>query len=242
MFDLEADLAMQSLSRVNPSARISLGLADTMPQRPALAAKVAQCISEFSNIETMLPVLLAFLLSADAQTALAMFGSLENRAAQLRLLNTAAEEILDEDRFDCWTVLLAKFIKPTMKERDRFAHWSWGYSVDLRDALLLAKPIEKARAQWEATTPPKTAQIARDKVYVFTAADFDRTISRLNDTAELLEAFLKSVWPEPSPSERDRYHQALCNEPRFHGLLLAHKGQKSGQQSQPLSQSPDRNG
>src|ERR1700722_4250078 len=177
---------MQLLSRVHPSARISLGLPDTMPQRPLLAAKIAQCISELSNIETMLPVLLAFLLSADAKTALAMFGSLENRAAQLRLLNTAAEEILDEDRFDCWTVLLTKFVKPTMKERDRFAHWSWGYSRDLPDALLLAEPIEKARAQWEATSPPKLlAHIARDKVYVFSAADLDRTIGRLNDTADL---------------------------------------------------------
>src|ERR1700746_1444813 len=98
----EADFAMQLLSRVHPTARISLGMPDTMPQRPSLAAKVAQCISEFSNIETMLPVALAFLLSADAETAIAMFGSLENRAAQIRLLNTAAEKILDEDRFDCW--------------------------------------------------------------------------------------------------------------------------------------------
>lgn len=177
----EADFAMQLLSHVHPTARITLGLADTMPQRPILAAKVAQCISEFSNIETMLPVVLAFLLSADAETAIAMFGSLENRAAQLRLLNTAAEKILDEDHFDCWTVLLAKFIKPVMNERDRFAHWAWGYSPDLPDALLLAKPIEKARAQWEATSPPKPPIIARNKVYVFNASDFDRAIGRLND-------------------------------------------------------------
>jgi hypothetical protein len=121
---------MQVLSRVSSSARVTVGLADTMPKRPALAAKVAQCISEFSNIETMLPVLLAFMLKSDPKTALAMFGSLENRAAQLRLLNAAAEQVLDEDRFDCWTVLQAKFIKRCMKERDRFAHWAWGYSPD----------------------------------------------------------------------------------------------------------------
>ena len=207
-----------------------------MPQRPILAAKVAQCISEFSNIETMLPVVLAFLLSADAETAIAMFGSLENRAAQLRLLNTAAEKILDEDHFDCWTVLLAKFIKPVMNERDRFAHWAWGYSPDLPDALLLAKPIEKARAQWEATSPPKPPIIARNKVYVFNASDFDRAIGRLNDSADLLEAFMKSIWPEPSGPERVLYHQALRNEPRFHELLLAHKAQKNAQQSQSPSQ------
>jgi hypothetical protein len=230
---------MQALSRVHPTARIAIGLPDTMPQRPILAAKIAQCISEFSNIETMLPVLLAFLLSADAKTAIAMFGSLENRAAQLRLLNTAAEEILDEDRFDCWTILLTKFIKPAMKERDRFAHWSWGYSIDLPDVLLLTEPLEKAIVQWTATQAPfAIPQISRNKVYVFKGADFDRTIRRLNDTAELLEAFLKSIWPEPSPAERVLFHQTLRNEPRFRELLLAHKARKSAQQSQPQSLPP----
>jgi hypothetical protein len=171
-----------------------------------------------------------------------MFGSLENRAAQLRILNAAAEQVLDEDRFDCWTVLQAKFIKRCMKERDRFAHWAWGYSPDLPDALLLAEPIEKARAQWDATSPPKTPQIDRKKVYVFTSGDFDRAIVRLNDTADLLEAFLKCVWPEPSPAERELFRQALRNEPRFHGLLLAHKAQKNGQQSQPQSPPLDQSG
>jgi hypothetical protein len=233
---------MQLLSRVNPKARVAIGLPDTMTRQPAVAAKIAECISEFSNLETMLPVTLAFLLSSDAQTALAMWGALENRAAQLRMLDAAAEEVLDTDRYDCLSVLMARFIRPAMKERDRFAHWSWGYSIDLPDKLLLADPLEKAKVQWTAINPPRTPQFDKSKVYVVGVADIGRSISRINDAAELLELFMKSIWAEPPPSERDRYHRQLCSEPRFASLLQVHHDRNKNPPSQPQEPPPDQSG
>jgi hypothetical protein len=233
---------MQLLSRVKPNARVTVGLPDTMRRRPEVAAKVAESISEFSNLETMLPVLLAFMLSATPETALAMWGSLENRAAQLRLLDSAAKEQLDSERYDCWSVLLLKFVRSTMKERDRLAHWSWGYSIDLPDVLLLADPLEKAKAQWRSTSPPTLAQFDRSKIYVVTIADLDRAIGRIDDAAELMQLFMKAIWPEPTQEVRDLYLHDLCNEPRFSQLLQAHKDRNKTLPSQPQEPPPDQSG
>jgi hypothetical protein len=227
---------MQLLSRVNPKARVAIGLPGTMAQQPAVAAKIAECISEFSNLETMLPVTLAFLLSSDAKTALAMWGALENRAAQLRMLDAAAEDVLDAERYDCLSVLLLRFIKPCMRERDKFAHWSWGYSIDVPNKLLLTDPLEKAKVQWTYINPPRTPEFDKSKLYVVGVDDLGRSVSRINDAAELLELFMKGIWAEPPPAVRDQYHQKLCSEPRFASLLQAHRDRNKTPPSQPLSQ------
>jgi hypothetical protein len=241
-FEDDGVLDMQLLSRVNPRARVAIGMPDTMAKQPAVAAKIAECISEFSNLETMLPVTLAFLLSSDAQTALAMWGALENRGAQTRMLDAAAKEVLDDDRYDCFTVLRLKFIKRCQNERDRFAHWSWGYSIDVPDKLLLTNPLEKAKVHWTYINPPRTPEFDKSKLYVVGVDDLDRSVGRINDAVELLELFMKSIWAEPPPSVCDQYHQQLCSERRFAPLLQAHKDRNKNPPSQPQSPPSDQSG
>jgi hypothetical protein len=123
-----------------------------------------------------------------------------------------------------------------------FAHWSWGYSIDLPDKLLLADPFEKAKVQWRALSPPTTPQFEKSKVYVVGVSDLQRAVNRINDAAELIELFMKSIWPEPSPSERDRYHHLLCNEPRFAPLLQAHRCRNNNPPTQQQSPRQDEGG
>jgi hypothetical protein len=68
--------------------------------------------------------------------------------------------------------------------------------------------------------------------------DLERSIGRINDAAELLQAFMKSIWPEPPPAVRDLYLHELCNEPRFAPLLQAHKDRNKTPRSQPQSPLP----
>jgi len=46
-------------------------------KNPELAAKVAECIAAWADIETMLGMLLGFLLNADSKVALAMYAEVE---------------------------------------------------------------------------------------------------------------------------------------------------------------------
>lgn len=230
---------MQPLFQVRRGAKIALGMPETMLKRPHQAMKVARCISEFSNLETMLPVTLAFMLSADAETTFSMWSSLENRSAQLRLIDAAAESQLEDDYHDCWIVLSTKYIRAVMKERDKLAHWVWGYTDELPDTLLLTEPIQKARAQWKMTSvvPVVPTPVSREGVFVVTDGDLDRIFKRIDDASVLLEMFMKTIWPSCPAALRAQYHHELCIEPRFDLLLQDHKAQKNGRpERSPLRQ------
>jgi hypothetical protein len=131
---------MQPLSRVNPNATPNWGSPNTMAFRPALAAKIAQCIAHWAEIEVFLGAFLGFLLHTNEAAAVAMYSGLENRTAQLKMINAAAKACLPIDHFDVLSCFFSAILRPVMRERDKLAHWNWGYSEDLPDALLLAEP------------------------------------------------------------------------------------------------------
>jgi hypothetical protein len=109
-----------------------------MARRSKLAAMIAHCIAQWSEVEIHLGALLAFILHANEKAAVAMYANVENRATQLRLIDAAAEASLPKDHYEAISALLTSIVRPAMKERDKLAHWTWGYSDELPDALLLA--------------------------------------------------------------------------------------------------------
>lgn len=69
VFDL-GDLDMQPLSRVKPTANVVFGEDDTMQQRPELAVLVAECITQFANLDSMMGLSLALILDANQKAIL----------------------------------------------------------------------------------------------------------------------------------------------------------------------------
>ncbi|MGE3993872.1 hypothetical protein [Pseudorhodoplanes sp.] len=134
---------MQPISRVKPNAVTIWGVNDAMILRPKIAVKVAQYISQWSDIETLLGLFLAILLHAHEDAAVAIFHGIENRTAQLKMLSSAAEVSLPEDTFRAVSALITSLVRPSMKYRDKLAHWAWGLSEDIPDALLLSEPKDK---------------------------------------------------------------------------------------------------
>ena len=130
----DEDFVMQPLSRVRPNAATEWGNSNTISLRPKIAIKIAECIAEYSEIETALGMFLGFLLHTNPNTALAMYGSLENRAAQFKMLDAAAKADLPENHYAAISALQTVHIKPAMRARDRLAHWCWGHSDELPDA------------------------------------------------------------------------------------------------------------
>jgi hypothetical protein len=113
-----------------------------MSLRPNLAIKVARCIAQWSEIEVHLGAFLGFLLHAHPKAAWAMYTKIDNRAAQLRMITAAAEASVPANHFDVISILLSSILRPVMRERDKLAHWTWGHSEHLPDALLISEPAE----------------------------------------------------------------------------------------------------
>ena len=92
--------------------------------RPEVGARVAQYIAEYSEIESLLGLFLALLLHANQKAIMAIYSNLENRAAQLRMIKSAAQSTLPPHHFDVISVLLRIDIAPCQKYRDKLAHWN----------------------------------------------------------------------------------------------------------------------
>lgn len=220
-----------------------------MSKRPKIAIKVAECIAEWTEVETGLGMFLGFLLHTKADTAIAMHTSLENRAAQLRMLEAAAKAELPSDHYDVISMLHTVHIRPAMRDRDKLAHWCWGHSPELDDALLLRAPSEKIlhgfRANELGPYPGSTAAIRTnyDEVFVIREDDLIRMSDRFTNTKKLVMHAASSVWVKNPPQARAEFLRLLATEPGVQAALnrLARDRQKT-QEAQPPSPPQEPNG
>lgn len=245
---MELDFVMQPLSRVKPDAVTQWGNPETMTLRPGLAAKVARCISQWSEIEVHCGAFLGLLLHANQEAAVAMYSGLENRAAQLRLISLAAEASLPPAHFDTISVFLTSILRPAMRERDKFAHWAWGHSDDLPEALLISEPQRSLKSLMEALrTHPGVdgagVPVDFDKIYVVRDTDLDGVITRSMNGKFLLRVAMATVWDYNPLQERASRLQQLSSVPEIRGGLdrLAEARKKTQAVQQPSPQ-PNQNG
>jgi hypothetical protein len=207
---------MQPLSRVKPDAVTDWGDPESMTRRPALAAKVARCIAQWTEIEIHLGAFLGLILHANEKAAIAMYSSLDSRAAQLRMIYGAAEASVPSGHFDVIAVFLANVIRPSMKERDRFAHWGWGHSDDLPEALLLAEPSYSLQSLMRAVRLHPGVEKAGvsanfDKIYIIRDSDLDGAIKRSMDAKFNLRLAMSTVWDINPPKARAKFLQQLSD-------------------------------
>jgi hypothetical protein len=90
MCDESKIIDMNPLSKVRSRVAVCFNGAESMMNRSNIAIKVAQCIAEWSEIESVLGTLLALLLGVENKSARAMYTAVENRTAQTRMLMAAA--------------------------------------------------------------------------------------------------------------------------------------------------------
>jgi hypothetical protein len=142
-----------------------------MIQRPGVAVRIAQFIADWSEAELQLGQFLGFLLHANQEAALAMYSAIDNRAAQLRIITAAAHSSLDQAHRDVFDVIMKHYIRPMMKYRDKLAHWTWGYTDEIADALLMMEPPNNLQVLSQALKTsngeePMSAEVNYDLVYV----------------------------------------------------------------------------
>jgi hypothetical protein len=221
---LSADFDMQPLSRVKSDAITNWG-DPPMAVRPALAVKVAHCIAQWSEIEVLLGAFLALLLHANERAALAMYSGLENRSAQLRLILAAAEASLPDQHFRVISALLSALVRPAMRERDRLAHWMWGFSEQLPDALLIARPSYNLKSLMEALRRQRGDRSSLDvpssfdEIFVVRDADLERIEARGLALKNHLRSAMATVWELNTAQQRVSNLQQLSNVAEIRAAL-----------------------
>jgi len=161
----------QPLSRVRPSATIILGNAGDRPlaRHPELAVLAIEAIASWSNVESFMLSLFIQLMGGNDSMAASVYLALEAQSAKNAGISTAAEIALQgrEQELSVLRAILS-ITKTNEKERNKLAHWAWGDSPDIPDALLLVNPRTAIR------------ELDRSDIYVYKAPDF-QTIIQAND-------------------------------------------------------------
>lgn len=161
----------QPLSRVLPNASLFIGNAGDRPleRHPALATVALEAIASWSNVEAFLLHLFIQLLGGNESLATSVYLSLEGQSAKTGAIKAAAKNALvnREQELQVLEALLS-FAKTNEKERNKLAHWVWGDSPNLPDALLLLDPRMT------------TENLDRSQIYVYREQDF-RSIIQAND-------------------------------------------------------------
>lgn len=209
----------EPLSLVAPKAEVMLGNAGDRPieRHPFLAAVALEAIASWSNVEAFLLRLFLHLLGGNQSLASSVYLSLEGQSAKIAAIRAAAKGALSDkaEELAALNAILA-IAKTNEKDRNKLAHWSWGDSSDLPDALLLFDP------RFDVD------QLDYKFVYVYREADF-RAIVAANDQLCKFCQDLKFVLQGHETSRDGRLLRQLLAAPKV-AERIAHQAQRAAQQ------------
>jgi hypothetical protein len=186
---------------------------DALKREPELAALIAEAIGRCAAIEAGIGDILIRILHADTKPAFAMFTSLMDTSARRTLVEAAAKAGLSDSDFATFKIV-SSITKVQIDARNKFAHWIWGYSPQVPNALLLADPryllnrshdlhkhvllpLDKQMEAVIASYPDVTKHIRIDfdQVYVYRKSDFEQTIRDFSETMEIVRLFAALIDP-----------------------------------------------
>ena len=198
----------QPLSRVSPNASVVIGNAGDRPisRHPELAILAIEAIASWSNVESFMLNTFVHLLGGSKNLACDVFLSLESQSAKTAAINAAANSALaGKPELNLLKALLG-IANTNSKSRNKLAHWTWGGSPNIPDAVLLVDP--------KATLD----DINREEIFVYKRSDFESIISE-ND--KLCGHFLSFRFILMNhPANRDgRLYDELSREPTIQERL-----------------------
>jgi hypothetical protein len=215
----------QPLSRVKKLSVMGWG-PGAFAEHPKLATYILQCIARWTQTEIGLGNLLAIILGLQPEAAFAavqMYLRLTSAEARRAVLSAAAEAMLEKNDHALYEQVM-KAIAPIRARRNDFAHGMWGYSSEIKDALLwdggddyLAFQTVMAGATRKGQTLLTSVGTAYDQhqsaIMVYRQSDLKTDMNRTMQ-AMLAVAYLGEVL-HPYEKERDAKRQKLLALPLF---------------------------
>lgn len=195
----------QPLSRIAPNAGYELGNVGTrtLSQRPDLALMAMEVIAAWSHVESFMLRMYIQLAGGAQSDAAAVFLAMETSTAKSAAITVLAERKLSPENLKLLRAVI-KITKSAQKERDKLAHWIWGLSPQLPDALLLSDP--------------RNLDCTKDQILVYRAADFEAMrikFERISGWGHLFQFILSG-----HPGNRNgELYDRLCQEPEILEIL-----------------------
>jgi hypothetical protein len=195
----------QPLSRVAKDANIVIGNAGmrTLRHRPELGLMAMEAIAEWSTVESFMLRMYVQLAGGAETDSAAMYLSLEIASAKSKAIATLAERKLEPNYVDLLKAII-KISKTWQKDRDKLAHWEWGFTDDLKDAILLVDP--------------RNINLDKNSIFVYKAADFEDIRGRFERLSGFAHDFYFIIRGHVS-NRNERLYERLCSTPEIAEIL-----------------------
>ncbi len=190
-------LMPQPLTNFSRNLSIFLGNNTDSPShhRPDLALKAMSVIAEWSILESFMSSLFAALLLGDDGRAAAIFSTIRSQQGQRDAIKAAVDlSALDQNKRDIISAVFSIYEKAS-KPRNKIAHWVWGYSPELPDAVLLADPNAMAAFHAKIAAFTRTVSTAKNyeprpeidksRIFAWNAADFETASEKIQRAMDL---------------------------------------------------------
>jgi|GEM_PF-1322985 len=170
----------QPVSSVRPqgcTVFIGNNIDNPSDHRPALALLAIKVLAEWSILESFINGLFVMMLGANPRPAAAMYVALAGGAAQRAAFEAVADlALIDQQEKDVFAAI-SHLIRRSAKGRNKIAHWIWGHSPEIPDAVLLCDPVvlleHRVAATAEAENPTgKDIPFPNNEIFAFFDTDF----------------------------------------------------------------------
>jgi hypothetical protein len=138
------------------------------------------------------------MLKGGVRASMAMYGAIRSSQTQMAALEAAARTTLQQDDFRLFSAVMT-LVKRAGLKRHKVAHWVWGHSHEIPDALVLINPdaiLDFDTTQKEYLTAihggefgASTAILDLSQGFVYREKDFTEIIGELRDVAVITSRF-----------------------------------------------------
>lgn len=244
----------QPLSGLKKKTQLFIGNNTDSPSRhrPKLALAAMNVIAEWSILESFVLGLFVQMLGKNPRPAVAMYSALTSEAAKRDTLRAVADVALNysQEKRDVFDAILDT-IKTASKDRIKIAHWIWGHSKDLPDAVLLLDPSQKAKqdvasAEYSKTISefyknllanklsekelPRHPGLSNKGIYIYKQKDFDEASKKIQRAIHVTVMFRFVLIPGHPVNEGDKLFSRLKKEPEIRTFLARLKQRRKNNQ------------
>ena len=229
-----SNMPRQPLSKKYPNVKPTFG-PGFLEDRPQAAALVARCIALWTEVETEEARLLATMLRANVEPAIALFLTLQSSRIQFAALEAVARVVLDPDDYDLFSALM-KYRDSVEKERNSLAHGCFGGSPAIPDAVIWIDPADLTQHTVRVTATGVTDEAMdwlRSRTFVYELGDLEtiaRDIENLHKQLSFFIGYLVSRHLDPPMPDawRAQRYSDLSAEPRVAQALASIRANKKG--------------
>lgn len=215
-----SNMPRQPLKTKYPHANPTFG-PGFLEDRPKAASIVARCIALWAEVETQLAHLLATMLRANEEPAIALFLALRNSRAQYDVLNAVAEVTLNEADKKLFDALMS-YRSSVEKERTALAHGCFGGLNEIEDGVVWIESLHRTQHTMRVSANGVTDEAMdwlRSKTYVYELGDLETIAQDTEDLYTQLGFFRGYLWSyqesaPDGPAWRENRYKELCAAPR----------------------------